>query len=563
MAERPPGPYAPLFRATGVTVSLLAGVLFFTSLDRLWPLPGIELVADEAGLRRQARSLLRERGFDLAGYRASHRLVVDTAALDYVDRTFGRETTLGWIAGGAPLFVQRVYFKKAGEPTTYGVEIHPGAGVIGWWQQVEEDEPGASLDEGAARALARAALTELTAGLRLEADDAHHYEERSHAVVEQVGRRDHTFRFERVLRGTPELRERLDVRVTGDRVGRATRSWLVPGAARRAARAAEAPGRALETVGFALLAVAVLAAFFIFLTKLRAGAAEIGPPALWGGAVMVCLLATYALQHAELFAYWEPLWPRWVSNLRYVVFRAIQEVWIVVVLLALIAAGDALDRESGAGRGASLRLLGRGRLLHPAVALASARGFLVGLLCGGTMTLAVLALEAGVDASTALQPRGFFLYPLNSASPAATTLLFFLGVALAEELGYRYFGGSWILTWSGRRLPAVVVPALIYGLTHTRLDFLPTAEPFWGRALVLTLVGAVWGWAFLRYDALTVVLSHYTADLFIFNWPRLASARAESVVVSAATIAVPLLPALLWIVVRGPARLGAARRRGD
>jgi hypothetical protein len=52
---------------------------------------------------------------------------------------------------------------------------------------------------------------------------------------------------------------------------------------------------------------------------------------------------------------------------------------------------------------------------------------------------------------------------------------------------------------------------------------LPPAEPFWARALVMTLVGCVWGWAFLRYDALTVVVSHLTADLFIFNWPRLAS----------------------------------------
>jgi hypothetical protein len=64
----------------------------------------------------------------------------------------------------------------------------------------------------------------------------------------------------------------------------------------------------------------------------------------------------------------------------------------------------------------------------------------------------------------------------------------------------------------------------------------------WGRALVLTLVGCVWGWAFFRYDALTVVLSHFTADLFIFNWPRLASERPTVVVVSMLTICVPLLP---------------------
>ena len=70
---------------------------------------------------------------------------------------------------------------------------------------------------------------------------------------------------------------------------------------------------------------------------------------------------------------------------------------------------------------------------------------------------------------------------------------------------------------------------------------------------MLTLVGLVWGWAFLRYDALTVVLSHFTADLFIFNWPRLASGDPGVVAVSLATIAVPLLPALVWPLVGGRA----------
>ena len=162
------------------------------------------------------------------------------------------------------------------------------------------------------------------------------------------------------------------------------------------------------------------------------------------------------------------------------------------------------------------------------------------------MALVVLLFETFAGARTSIQPRGFFFYPINSDSPAATTLLFFLGVSLAEELGYRYFGGTWLTAITRRRVVAVVLPAVVYGLTHTGLDFLPPAEPFWARPVVLTAVGCVWGWAFLRYDALTVVLSHFTADLFIFNWPRLASGDPATVTVAVATIAIPLLPALLW-----------------
>jgi hypothetical protein len=63
---------------------------------------------------------------------------------------------------------------------------------------------------------------------------------------------------------------------------------------------------------------------------------------------------------------------------------------------------------------------------------------------------------------------------------------------------------------------------------------------------VLSLVGCVWGWAFLRYGALTVVLSHFTADLFIFNWPQLASGQAAVVAAAVGTMAVPLVPAVAW-----------------
>lgn len=150
---------------------------------------------------------------------------------------------------------------------------------------------------------------------------------------------------------------------------------------------------------------------------------------------------------------------------------------------------------------------------------------------------------------TAIQPRGFFFYALNSSAPAVSTLLFFTNVALLEELGYRFFSGTWLLAISKRRWLAIVLPAVVYGLTHTTLDFLPPAEPFWGRALVMTLVGCVWGWAFLRYDALTVVVSHLMADLFIFTWPRLASGDPWLVTAAVATIAAPLalaVPSVVW-----------------
>ena len=245
--------------------------------------------------------------------------------------------------------------------------------------------------------------------------------------------------------------------------------------------------------------------------------------------------------------------------MRYLVDFSVSGVWNLLLLLAVIAAGDALDQGLGAGKGDALWAMSRGHLTEPRVGAASARGFLLGMICGAAMVVAVATLEALAGIQVDVQPRGFFFYALNAAFPSASTLLFFGYVALAEELSYRYFGGLWLRGALRSRWAAILIPALIYGLTHTRLDFLPPAEPFWGRAAVMTVVGCVWGWAFFRYDALTVVLSHFSADLFIFNWPRLASADPATVAVAAATIAVPLLPAA----VAGAAWAGRRLRSGS
>lgn len=535
------------------SVCVAGGLLFFFSLDRLWPLADVDLVVDAQQLQLEARGFLESRGFELEEFASASRLAVDTEVLDYLERSFGRPRTQQWIASGAAVYRYRVYFKKRGDPRSYTVELHPAVGVTGWNRRLEEDDPGASLTQEQARQLAHAVLSEAL-GL-----DAGGLEERAASTNELPARRDHRFRLERVLSDEPELRQRLRVDVAGDRVVGVAQSWLVPPSARREFRAAEAPGRALETLGFALLGIGVFVAFFVFLKGLRDGLVDLKRAAVWPVVAFVCFVGTYVLSQADQFAAWEPLWPRWVSGLQYVVYRGMQDSVLMLVLLALFGAGYALDRRDGWTRGATLVTLGRGRILDPGVARASFHGFFVGLLCGGVMTVAVILLQSLFGAETALQPRGFFFYPLNSVWPAATSLLFFLGVALGEELGYRFFGGTWLLGLTRKRWVAILLPAMIYGLTHTRMDFLPPATPVWSRALVLTLVGCVWGWAFLRYDALTVVLSHFTADLFIFNWPRLASGEPRAVLVSALVCIVPLAPALLWAARGFAKRLFAVR----
>ena len=285
------------------------------------------------------------------------------------------------------------------------------------------------------------------------------------------------------------------------------------------------------------------------LQGLRDGSARIVAPAFVAALVATAAAATQ-LFDTGLMNYWDPLIPQWIYALRELGNYAISGTWGILVLFVVISAGDAIDRKSGAWRGESLWLLLRGRITHPAVGRASLNGFLVGLLCGGALAITVTALVHFAGASVALQPRGLFTNVIESRLPVVTSVLFFGSVALMEELGYRFFGGSWLMQVTGRRWIAIAMPAIVYGLTHTSLGFLPPADPFWARPLALTAVGAVWGLAFFRFDALTVVLSHLTADLFIFNWPRLSSDDRAVQVAAAVTVAIPLVPAAVSLASR-------------
>jgi hypothetical protein len=531
-------------------VACLGGALFLLSLGRLWPLVPADLHVESAQREKMARRFLEKQGLSLKGYRVGSSLSVDETALDHLEQQYGNRGAGRLIREGAPIVTYTVSFKKPDDANTFAVTMLPNGQVVGWRGTPQEDDLGGRLSADAARSVARNALAN---DLSM---DPNGWREVGIAEREYPGRLDRTFTFERIVYAAPELRERASVRIAGDKVMGAARSVSVPPRALRNARRLEAPREVLMSAGTVMLGGAALGAFSVFLLRLRDGSARLRRAAYWSVAVFLCTLGASLLRTDSVFGAWDPLWPWGVSYMKYVVGLIQNNIWTLLILLAVVAAGDALDTKLRANRGESLWRLTKGKFLDPLVGAAAGRGFLVGLICGGVMAATITVLQQFVGVRVDMQPRGFFFYALNSPMPGLCTLLYFLHVALLEELGYRYFAGSWLMQTTRRKWLAIFLPALVYGLTHTSLSFLPPSDPFWVRPLMMTLVGCVWGWAFLRYDALTVVISHLTADLFIFNWPRLASGDPGIQLSAALTILVPLLPAF------GLLRLLRRRSRG-
>ena len=239
---------------------------------------------------------------------------------------------------------------------------------------------------------------------------------------------DHLFTFERVRSVSPDLRERAQVRIAGDRAVSVTHTVVAPASADRDRRRRDAPRDALNAVGSILFGGAVLGAFTVFVLRLRDGTARLARAALWSGTVFALGLAASLLRTSDTFDAWDSLTPRAIALLQHVVTLVQENVWTFAVLVAVAAAGDALDRDSGTNRGGTLWQLTRGHLWNPFVGASSARGFLIGCICGGFMAAFVLLLTQFAGAHVSLQPPRLFLFRAQfAAARAFDTAVFFAG----------------------------------------------------------------------------------------------------------------------------------------
>jgi hypothetical protein len=530
-------------------VAILAGALFFTHVSQLWPMIPGDLHHPDPSWRSQAIAIDGLLGCRLEDDQHDSRLRVDGVGLDCIERTCGRTRATELIKAGIPLAWHRITFKSHGDPDTITVNVLLNGHLMGWERTIQEDAAVAE-PPGSPEVCARAAAARLV-------EDLSSYRLIEHGERIQVHRTDRHWVYERTWpdSGEAPIRERLEVQLAGAYVVKCARFVVIPGSGSREERSDLVPRQAFEAIGFSLLSAGGVVAAAIALRRLAAGQARLGPAAKLVAIVGALLVGTHALQGAVLFEQWDPLGPLWVSNGRELLYDLMDDLSVLIPLFFFLVAGDALDRLTGPTgtpaprRADSLWSLGMLRWREAQVICASARGFLIGTVCGGVLAAGTLLAVHLLGARVQLQPRGFFFYPLNSASPPLITICFFTHIALLEELGYRFFAGTWLERVTRSRYLAIAIPAVVYGLCHTAFEFLPPADPWWIRPLLLMSVGAVWGWAFFRFDALTVVLSHLTCDLFIFNWPLLQLGSWDAVQAILA-ISLPLWPALVGSLLR-------------
>ena len=518
--------------------ALLGAFLFFSSVSFLWPLGHETIQKNSAELESDILHVLQEQDISIADYQNKSRLRVDDQALHFIEHSVGQNQAKAYVEKGLPLLYYRLTYKQPDNPVTLTCAIHPNGSILGWNEDWPRDKSADPIEKQQALVLATTCIIKQFKLRSLELIEEHKrsYEQRS----------EFEFVFKYVHQTEPDIIEHINVIVSGQHIRKAWRSMQIPAASERAIQRNKAPSNFLATIGFALFSIGATFAVIKLLLTLNSGKKLAIVPCLWiCAALSVMLLINSLLQNARLFEAWDPIWPSFVAYAQFLLNDVLFNIVPLVPLFGFLVMAQHINQENKSGRLDSFWLCMRGRFTEPSVQRSSLQGFAVGFLCGSALVISVLGIQSLFNGNINLQPRGFFFYTINSSASIITCLCFFGYIALLEEGAYRLFGGSYLHQRFKSKWIAIIIPGIIYGLCHAEFAFLPPADPWWARAFCLSIVGCVWGWAFFRYDALTVILSHFAADLFIFNWPLIASGETWPQAMAVISISIPLWPAVI------------------
>ncbi len=542
--------------ALAAVLSTVFAIAFFADA---FPLVTLDLSMDREAALGQARQLAEERGWGPEGFQQAASFGVDGGVQSYVElEGGGKEAYAEMLAGElfSP-YTWEVRHFRPGETTETRVRFTPDGRAYGFHEILPEDEPGASLDQQAARRIAEhAAVSRWDASLG-EFELAEASQE-----VRPGGRTDHTFVYERPnLAIGEEGRYRLRLTVAGDRFTELTHFVKVP----------EAFSRRYEEMRSTNNFVA-LGAIVAMLALYLAGGCGVGlfllfrerwviwkTPLLWGLVVAFLQLLTGLNQLPLAWMGYDTA----VSTTNFLVQNvALQLAGFVASTLffTLVFMGaESLTRRAFPNHLQFWRVWSRDAARSPQVLGYTVAGYLlIGVFFAYDVGLYFIShsfLGWWSPSDALFNPDSLATYlPWLTAIASSLQAGFmeeclFRAVPLAGAalLGKR-FGrpGAWIFA-------AMILQALIFGAGHANY---PT-QPAYARVVELILPSIGFGLVYLRFGLLPVIVLHFAFDVVWFALPLFVSQAPGAWVNQVVVVAVTLVPLLLVL----GARLRAKRWR--
>ncbi len=512
--------------------------------ESAFPLALVEMEVTREGAVARATEFVEELGADLDDFRQAAIFSGDSEALNFLQRTVGDEEAGRWAREEVPVWRWDVRWFKPLDAEEWLAEVGVDGEVVAFRHVVEEAAAGADLEEPAARATAEDFL-------RARGWDLSRLEAVSASADRKDNRTDHLFVWK--VRGTdivwrPDNDQagtgyaRLSVRVLGDEVGGYVRSMRVPEEFSRELQGVLSVGSLLAVGSIVLTVLLALAGMGIAIARYRTGNIE-WRVAIICGAIVGLMFAIYTASSWPnvLFSYQTQIgWPVFVGMS--VLALTLSAVFYTVFVMFPTAAGESMARDYFPASIDGFADAVRGKIFNRHFGAAALRGYALAAALLGFLTGFYWFAQRYLGAW--LPAEGPYSEIFNNLYPFLTPLTISLVAAISEETIYRLFGISLFKKLSGSTAVALLIPAAIWAFGHSNYPVFPV----YIRGIELTIVGTLFGIAFLRFGLVTCIVAHYVIDAVALGLPLVTSGNSTYLVSGLTIIGLALLPGVVGLV---------------
>ncbi|MEK8132425.1 type II CAAX endopeptidase family protein [Paenibacillus filicis] len=229
---------------------------------------------------------------------------------------------------------------------------------------------------------------------------------------------------------------------------------------------------------------------------------------------------------------------------------AILYLWIIntyVVLMALstyfaLLAGGKLTQDRGVRPWAVWRDVDFGEQAKRSMK----DGYILGLFILGIQQVLFLGASALFDVWSVNDPSDSVY---NMTHPEIFPLLAW-SAAISEEAVFRLLGVSLMLRLTRSPFVSVLIPSIVWAMSHTQYPIYPV----YTRLIEVTVIGILFGYAFLRYGFLTAVFAHASMDSILMGLSLIYDGDAKQAAAGLVYFFVPAAAGWLLYAIHGRIR---------
>lgn len=488
-----------------LALAAISGALFGWSYLRQ-PSGHIQIDYSQSRSREISRDLLNELGYEnISEYKTATTFKSRSMISTYLQLKLPQEEARQKIKEYSVRFWETRFYKpKEKEEFRGGVDPVTG-NIVKLRHTLKEEAPGENLSRSQAFDMTRNFLIE-------RGYDLSQFTLIENSVERETNRTDYGFSW-RKGNGVKNAPFEIDIEVQGGKIGVFSPTLNIPDGFTHNYKSQRAPGTAFSVIFLGVGAVLVIGAIYYSLQYYREEEFDTkyaGILAIIAGGLMILSMVNSL--------------PGVLYNVPTTMGSNLFLTMMIIagIISGLIYGGLTLV-AAGGGKGISKEVLDfnvirniselgfdRNRLKY-----STFRGFCLAFILLGFTTLFYLV---GSKLFGVWMPENSpYLSAVSAYVPALMALTTGGIAAIGEESLFRLFSIPFLKRYLKYTAVAVLISAFVWGLGHTTYVVLP----WYTRIIEVTILGIILGWAFLRYDLVTVISAHFSMNAFLVSVPLL------------------------------------------